>query len=73
MINRPLAPREPDDVLEALAARIAGLARSAALLDSVGRREEASVARADAAELALLLDLLRSPGEDPPGAAPSAH
>lgn len=59
MVGPPTSMPDPDCILEALAGRIAVQTRLAVLLDRLGRREEAAEARADACNLAHLLDLLR--------------
>jgi hypothetical protein len=73
MVRLSPAPHDPETILEALAARVAGLSRYAALLDDLGRREEATKVRASAADLAHLLNLLRSPARGPAGAQATAQ
>lgn len=72
MVGPPAATHDPDGILEALAGRIAAQTCLAARLDGLGRREEAAEVRADACNLAHLLDLLRGrfgapPAEPRPG------
>jgi hypothetical protein len=66
-------PHDPDDVLEALAGRIAQMIHLAAALDRLGRREQAATARVSAADLAHLLNLLRSPAGRSARWPPTTH
>jgi len=62
MVSHPRASRDPDAILEALAAEIARLIRFAAFLDRAGKLDEAAKTRSEARNLAHLLGLLRTEG-----------
>jgi hypothetical protein len=73
MARRSPVTHDAEAILETLAARVAKLSRHAAQLDDLERREEAADARIQAANLAHLLNMLRSPIGGPAGTQATPH